>query len=192
MDTPERNEVRQALNKLKPVLNAYLLSIGLLPIAAHCSMPSRAPDVQFLLRRVLDSWNDHLHFRLPRSVRTYTHELIEVRNRWAHEEPFSKRDAARARDTVDQMVFALTGKELSPQPAVRMVSSMPVPVAGQSQRDVMRAIHRRCAGDGEQTVREYAAAERKGLVSRKSNSHGLSPEDYARALLKDGEKKGWL
>ena len=62
----------------------------------------------------------------------------------------------------------------------------------QSQRDVMRAIHRMHGHDSERVVREYAAAERRGDVVRKSNEADISAEDYARALLNDGERKGWL
>jgi hypothetical protein len=61
-----------------------------------------------------------------------------------------------------------------------------------SQRDVMRAIYARCSGDKERAIREYAEAEQRGEVRRKSNSAKTSSEAYARALLLDGEKKGWL
>jgi hypothetical protein len=60
------------------------------------------------------------------------------------------------------------------------------------QRDVMRRIYARHGPDDEPVVREYAAAERRGEVRRARNAYGLSPEDYARRLLADGLKKGWL
>jgi hypothetical protein len=56
----------------------------------------------------------------------------------------------------------------------------------------MRELFRMCGNDEERLIAEYAAAERRGDVPRKSNSHGISPEDYARALLSDARKKGWL
>jgi hypothetical protein len=40
-------------------------------------------------------------------------------------------------------------------------------------------------------VREYAA-EARGEVKRKSNSHGITAEQYARALWNDAVKKGWI
>jgi len=44
----------------------------------------------------------------------------------------------------------------------------------------------------ERVVREYAAAERRGEVKRNSNDHNISAEDYARALWRDGIRKGWI
>lgn len=51
-----------------------------------------------------------------------------------------------------------------------------------SQRDFMRQLVRRFGHDAERVVREYAAAETRGEVERKSNSHGITAEQYARAL----------
>ena len=61
-----------------------------------------------------------------------------------------------------------------------------------SQRDVMRDLFRRHRGDEGAIIREYAAAERRGEVSRDSNEYELSAEDYARRLLEDARKKGWI
>jgi hypothetical protein len=61
-----------------------------------------------------------------------------------------------------------------------------------SQRDVMRAIYRRCRPDEDAIIREYAAAERRGEVSRGSNEYDMSPEVYASRLLEDARKKGWI
>lgn len=38
----------------------------------------------------------------------------------------------------------------------------------------------------------YARAERDGIVPSKSNKNDTIPEDYAIALWKDGERKGWF
>ncbi len=61
-----------------------------------------------------------------------------------------------------------------------------------TQRDLMRDLFRRFAGDERRTVAEYAAAERRGEAVRRSDVHRTSPEEYARRLLADGLKKGWL
>lgn len=61
-----------------------------------------------------------------------------------------------------------------------------------TQRDVMRRIFRSCNGNQSRTITEYAEAEQRGKVSRERNEHNLSAEAYARALLMDGLKKGWL
>jgi hypothetical protein len=65
-------------------------------------------------------------------------------------------------------------------------------MAVKSQRQMMRELHRRYGDDAERIIREYAAAERRGEVPRRSDSHGLTAEQYARALWSDGMRKGWL
>lgn len=61
-----------------------------------------------------------------------------------------------------------------------------------SQRDFMRRLVSRFGHDEERMVREYAAAEVRGEMERKSNSHRLTAEQYARALWNDAVKKGWI
>lgn len=61
-----------------------------------------------------------------------------------------------------------------------------------SQRDMMRELYRRHRGDEEAMIQEYAAAEMRGEVVRASNDYALSPEEYARRLLEDARKKGWI
>lgn len=61
-----------------------------------------------------------------------------------------------------------------------------------SQRDYMRELVRRFGHDEERVVREYAGAEERGEVERKSNSHHITAEQYARALWNDAVKKGWI
>lgn len=56
----------------------------------------------------------------------------------------------------------------------------------------MRELVRRFGHDEERVVREYAAAEARGEVERKSNSYRLTAEQYARALWNDAVKKGWI
>lgn len=61
-----------------------------------------------------------------------------------------------------------------------------------TQRDVMREVYAAYRNDLERVIVEYAAAERRGEARRSSNATGMKPEEYARALLNDGLKKGWL
>lgn len=61
-----------------------------------------------------------------------------------------------------------------------------------TQRDAMRSIWSKVRPDEWEAIREYARMEEMGLVKRKSNDYNLSAEEYARALLNDGFKKGWL
>ena len=61
-----------------------------------------------------------------------------------------------------------------------------------TQRDVMRLLNVRHNGDEHAIVQEYVKAELDGKVRRHSDASGISPEDYAKRLLYDGIKKGWL
>ena len=65
-----------------------------------------------------------------------------------------------------------------------------------SQRDTMRRLVERFGMNEEKVIQEYAAAERRGEVKRKSNKHGMSSEAYVHALWLDGVRdavdKGWL
>jgi hypothetical protein len=56
----------------------------------------------------------------------------------------------------------------------------------------MRELVRRFGPDEGHVVREYAAAEGHGEVERKSNSHGVTAEQYAHALWNDAVKTGWV
>ena len=53
-------------------------------------------DVQFLLRTMASSWREVFERTLGRMERNYVSELIDARNRWAHQEAFSSDDAYRA------------------------------------------------------------------------------------------------
>jgi hypothetical protein len=57
---------------------------------------------------------------------------------------------------------------------------------------VMRKLWAIHGPDEDRTIREYAAAERRGEVGRARNTYDISPEEYARRLLADGLHKGWL
>jgi hypothetical protein len=65
-------------------------------------------------------------------------------------------------------------------------------VRPRTQRAVMRELFTKFRGDTERVISAYANAERNGEALRSSNTSDLKPEEYARALLDDGLKKGWL
>ncbi len=196
METVERTEVRRALDDLKPYLLAYVAQCA--PASrstAYGSRAGRSEDMQALLRSMLDSWDLVFRQRLPAVARSYVHELIDIRNRWAHEEPFSRVEAARAADTARQLAGLIGATNARVESAGR--AALPKKAANRSvprksQRDVMREIYNAHGPDMERVVREYAAAERRGEVARARNEKAITAEAYARALLSDGERKGWL
>lgn len=65
-------------------------------------------------------------------------------------------------------------------------------MATRTQRDMMRELHGRYRGNAERIIRAYAEAEERGEVERRSDRHGLTPDQYARALWADAERKGWI
>lgn len=60
------------------------------------------------------------------------------------------------------------------------------------QREYMRHLVAKLGRNQDTVCAAYADGERLGLVDRKKNSTGHSPEGYAVALWRDGERKGWL
>ncbi|MFN0098683.1 MAG: Swt1 family HEPN domain-containing protein [Gemmatimonadaceae bacterium] len=203
MDTTERAAVRRALDELKPFLAAYLTQRGIVVPSPTgvTSQKAGGGDIQALLKACLSAWEQTLRRELPNVAKSYIHELIDIRNRWAHEEPFTRAETDRATDTARQL-GALIGAPASARAAQSLAAPEPTRTLApkatrasaprETQRDVMSRIFVACDRDIERAIREYAAAERRGEVLRKSNKHGISAEDYARALIADGEKKGWL
>ena len=64
--------------------------------------------------------------------------------------------------------------------------------SGMSQRDLMRSLYGRYRKDTHKACREYALAEDRGEVIRKSNKRKMTSLEYARRLLHDGIRKGWI
>lgn len=61
-----------------------------------------------------------------------------------------------------------------------------------TQRELMRQLFIKHGGAASKIVPEYADAENRGIVVRRSNSHQITATQYAVALLNDGVKKGWI
>jgi predicted AAA+ superfamily ATPase len=68
-------------------------------------------DTQSLLRAAGDTWQQVFRHVLGPVERAYVGELREIRNRWAHEEPFSNDDTERALDTMKRLLDAISAGE---------------------------------------------------------------------------------
>jgi len=68
-------------------------------------------DVQFLLRTMTSTWREVFERTLGRMERNYVSELIDARNRWAHQEAFSSDDAYRALDSAERLLLAINAGE---------------------------------------------------------------------------------
>ena len=68
-------------------------------------------DVQAWLKLMGARWKDVFGRRLEQRERNYVSELQEYRNRWAHQETFSERDAHRCADTAMGLLEAIGAPE---------------------------------------------------------------------------------
>jgi predicted AAA+ superfamily ATPase len=73
--------------------------------------PFAAWDAAVLLRLMWDAWNDVFRRTLGQAERTLVSELRDVRNRWAHQEPFSTDDAYRALDSTSRLLSAVSAPQ---------------------------------------------------------------------------------
>ena len=201
MESGERAKVRDALAGLAPYLSAYATSrLQLAGLRGEARRDGRSElDIQAGTGVMIEHWQEVFARELPSVVRAWLHELRDIRNRWAHEQAFTAAEVDRALDTIALVGRAIGAPVAHKGPATshgdletppsRSPSRQP---RHRTQRDLMREIHRRWTPDRERIIAEYAAAERRGEVERRGNKSGRSAEEYARALLADGEKKGWL
>ncbi len=83
-----------------------LLRMGLEPFVRGNFPDDPTDDFHIVIKKFayqLDSFKEDL----PRKVRTYSHELMDVRNEWAHQHSFSNDDTLRALDSGARMMKEL-------------------------------------------------------------------------------------
>ena len=68
-------------------------------------------DAHALLVIMWDKWGDVFGRTLGHAERSLIAELREIRNRWAHQEPYSADDTYRALDTVTRLLTAISAEE---------------------------------------------------------------------------------
>jgi len=72
---------------------------------------SKHLDIQALLSIIWDEWHAVFRRSLSEAHRTLVKEIRDVRNRWAHQEPFNTQDAYRAVDSVHRLLNAVSARE---------------------------------------------------------------------------------
>ncbi len=72
---------------------------------------SQSYDLAELLRVMDMEWNPVFRRTLGRSERSFAHELRDVRNAWAHNEPFTYSDTFRAIDTASRLLKSISAKQ---------------------------------------------------------------------------------
>jgi len=106
-------------------------------------------DVQFLLRAMTSTWREVFERTLGRMERNYVSELIDARNRWAHQELFSSDDAYRALDSAERLLLAVNAGEQATE-------------VGRMKHDLQR---RRYSEEARRVTRRKAAEPLEGMPS---------------------------
>jgi len=68
-------------------------------------------DTQALLKAMISRWHDAFRGTLGHFERSLVSELLEHRNRWAHDETFSSEDTLRALDSMGRLLQAVSASE---------------------------------------------------------------------------------
>jgi hypothetical protein len=68
-------------------------------------------DTAAILKLMWDAWNEVFKHPLGRAERSMVSELRDVRNKWAHQEPFSSDDAYRALDSIGRLLTAVSAPQ---------------------------------------------------------------------------------
>jgi predicted AAA+ superfamily ATPase len=68
-------------------------------------------DAAGLLKLMWESWNDVFRRTLGPAERSLVSELRDLRNKWAHQEPFSSDDAYRALDSAGRLLTAVSAPQ---------------------------------------------------------------------------------
>ncbi len=92
------------------------------PQQLHLAGTTDAPnwDAGRVLKVVWDQWNVVFRKTLGQAERSLISELRDVRNRWAHQQPFSSDDAYRALDSVARVLTAVSAPQSEELEAMRM------------------------------------------------------------------------
>ena len=91
----------QSMQKLQEILGGTV----------HGAKEFSDVDVAALLKIMWASWNDVYRDTLGHAERSLVSELREMRNRWAHQKPFSGDDAYRTLDSTHRLLLAVSAPE---------------------------------------------------------------------------------
>src|SRR2546425_3003944 len=117
-------------------------------------------DVVVVLVVMDRSWGNVFRRILGKAERSLVNELIDVRNRWAHQEPFSGDDADRALDSAERLLTAVSA------PQADEVRKMKMELRRTIFDELARSEKRKSAG---------TAIESQGTNGLKPWREGVSP-----------------
>lgn len=124
MAVSNRDRVRKGMDELKPglipfverELRAKLGGYWVEDVTSRSRGLKREGDSiqwdsQALLKAMVDNWQGVFRYVLGHVERSYIGELLEVRNKWAHEKPFTSDDVYRALDTMQRLLESVSEGE---------------------------------------------------------------------------------
>src|SRR5256885_7528522 len=96
-------------------------------------------DTQALLLVMWDQWNTVFRNVLGQAERSLVSELREVRNKWAHQEPFSTDDAYRALDSVQRLLASVSAADQSTEVERQRQELLRIRFEDQARKEVRKA-----------------------------------------------------
>ena len=105
-------------------------------------------DTAGLLRLMWKSWREVFQKTLGNSGRNLVGELREIRNRWAHQEPFTDNDVYRALDSAHRLLLAVSADEAAEvgKMKTQLLRTMYDDQAKEQQKDVDTSVKSPAAG----------------------------------------------
>ena len=120
----------------------------------HASGDPEDSDLSWLLKGMTNTWQEVWHSRLGIAERSYVSEIRDARNKWAHQENFSTRDALRILDTAERLLASFSAA---------------------AQMKLIQAQHRELQ---RQQIEDETRSERRKVASRPTDGQpleGLTP-----------------
>jgi predicted AAA+ superfamily ATPase len=126
MAISNRDRVSKALDLLRDGLGSFVerevhraIKEGLQPMRVRAfeddpslmERPIHTYDAAALLKILTSNWNDIFRDVLGFAERNLASELRDVRNNWAHQNPFSSDDTDRALDSAERLLLAVSSTE---------------------------------------------------------------------------------
>src|SRR6266700_4068790 len=96
-------------------------------------------DTQALLLVMWDQWNVVFRNVLGKAERSLVSELGDVRNRWAHQEPFSTDDTYRALDSVQRLLTAVSAADQASEVERQKQELLRIRFEEQARKEVRKA-----------------------------------------------------
>src|SRR6266849_434028 len=96
-------------------------------------------DTQALLLVMWDQWNTVFRNVLGQAERSLVSELREVRNKWAHQEPFSTDDAYRALDSVQRLLTSVSAADQATEVERQKQELLRIRFEDQARKEVRKA-----------------------------------------------------